>query len=68
MDPIGNTVADPELNLGGGGGFLEDRRAEWGGYGRGVPSRWWGFGGPPPRKFWKKMMQNGAIWSVIKAF
>ena len=45
---LNNTVADPELNL---GGFLEARRAEWGGYGRGVPSRWWGFGGPPPRKF-----------------
>ena len=43
------SVADPELNL--GGVFLESRRAEWGGYGRGVPCRWWGFGGPPPRKF-----------------
>ena len=42
-------VADPERNL--GGGALEARRAEWGGYGRGFPSRWWGFGGPPPRNF-----------------
>ena len=28
------TVADTERNLGGGGGVLEARRAEWGGYGR----------------------------------
>ena len=58
------TVADPELNLGGG---LEAWRGEWGGYGRGVPSRCWGFGGLP-RENLEKMMQNGAIWNVIKDF
>ena len=66
-----NAVADPELNLGGPRTppplNLEARRAEWGGYGRGVPSRWWGFGGLPRENF-EKMMQNGAIWSVNKAF
>ena len=57
-------VADPERNLGGGS------RGPKGRVGRlreGCPLPLVGVGGLP-EKILKKMMQNGAIWSVNKAF
>ena len=53
-----------ELNRGVSGG----PKGRGGGYEMGVPSRWWGFGAPPPLENFEKMVQNGAIWSINKAF
>ena len=58
-------VADPEVNR--GGGVLEARRAEWGGYGRG-PLPLVGVLGASPEKIlkkWCKMVQSGV---QIKSF
>ena len=60
------TVADPELNL-GGGGFSRPEGPSGEGTG-GVSPRVGGGSGGLPRENFEKMMQNGAIWNVNKAF
>ena len=60
-------MADPELNLGGGGGSRGPKGRVWR-VREGRPLPLVGVRGASPEKILKKMMQNGAIWSVIKAF
>ena len=59
-------VADPEVNLGGGVSRPEGPSGE--GTGGVSPPVGGGGSGASPRENFEKMMQNGAIWSVNKAF
>ena len=59
------TVADPEHNLGGVFSRPEGPSGEGTG---GVSPPVGGGSGGLPRENFEKMMQNGAIWSVNKAF
>ena len=59
------SVADAEPNL--GGGFSRPSGPSGEGRGGVSPPVGGGSGGLPRENF-EKMMQNGAIWSVIKAF
>ena len=60
-------VADPEANLGGGGGSRGQKGRVGEGTG-GVSPPVCGGSGDIPRENFEKMKQNGAIWSANQAF